>query len=126
VGAYPRGSFHHKPRAQGRHQEATGALFTDLRTYLKGSPCRAFMAPLDVFLDEGDAATVVEQDVLAVCDPGKISNEGIHGSPDFVAEVLSESSTVRDLEIKKDLYERYGVREYWIVHPDTGTVFHYT
>lgn len=63
--------------------------------------------------------------MLVVCDGDKIKNDGIHGAPDFVAEVLSEGTAAKDLGAKKELYERAGVREYWIIHPDTRSVFRY-
>ena len=121
-------AFAMSPSPKVRHQERAGSLFVQLSNFLEGHPCRVFMAPLDVFLDEEDAnraATVVEPDVLAVFDPAKIGEEGIHGAPDFVAEVLSDGTANRDFGVKKELYERNGVREYWIIHPETGTVFQY-
>jgi len=120
------------PAPRVTHQEKAGDLFGELRSFLRGKPCRPFMAPLDVFLEEsglesGSSAggMVVEPDVMAVYDPGKIGDDGIHGAPDFVAEVLSDSTANKDFGVKKELYERTGVREYWIIHPDTGTVFQY-
>ena len=116
------------PAPKVRHQERAFELGRKLADFLEGKPCKVFMAPLDVFLDEEDAdraATIVQPDVLAVCDPAKIGEEGIHGAPDFVAEVLSDGTANKDFGIKKELYERNGVREYWIIQPDTGTVFQY-
>ena len=115
------------PAPRVPHQAQAGELFGELRHYLKGKPCRVFMAPLDVFLEEeGESgSTVVEPDVIAVCESAKIRDDGIHGAPDFAAEVLSESTASKDFGVKKELYERAGVREYWIIHPDTGAVFQY-
>jgi Uma2 family endonuclease len=116
------------PAPRVPHQKKAGDLFGDLRSYLRGKPCQPFMAPLDVFLDEAgreDGGIVVEPDVMVVCDPGKIADDGIHGAPDFVAEVLSDSTANKDFGVKKELYERSGVGEYWIIHPDTGAVFQY-
>jgi Uma2 family endonuclease len=80
-----------------------------------------------VFLSEGaeEGDTVVQPDVLVVCDPAKLVDEGIRGAPDFIAEVLSESTALKDIDVKKDLYERHGVREYWVVRPD-GSIFAWT
>lgn len=113
------------PSPRVRHQEQSFDLGYRLRSFLEGKPCRVFMAPLDVFLEEQSEETVVEPDVLVVCDDARVADEGIHGAPDFVAEVLSDSTAYKDLGVKKDLYERNGVREYWIVQPDTCTVFVY-
>ena len=108
------------------HQELVGQLFTELNKFLKGKPCRPFVAPVDVFLfpeaaDE-EADDVIQPDVMVVCDRGKIHDDGIHGAPDWVAEILSPSTTHKDLGEKRDLYERAGVKEYWLLNPDNGTV----
>jgi Uma2 family endonuclease len=63
--------------------------------------------------------------VLVVCDPAKVREDGIHGSPDFIVEVLSPSTAYKDMGRKKELYEKAGVREYWLVNPETGSVFRY-
>lgn len=114
------------PAPRVPHQEKAFDLGRKLGNFLEGKPCRPFMAPLDVFLyeSEGDGV-VVEPDVMVVCDPAKIRDDGIHGAPDFVAEVLSDSTANKDFGVKKELYERAGVREYWIIHPDTGATFQY-
>ena len=116
------------PAPRVPHQDKAFDLGRQLGNFLEGKPCRLFMAPLDVFLDEAereDGGIVVEPDVMVVCNPGKIADDGIHGAPDFVAEVLSDSTAHKDFGVKKELYERTGVGEYWIIHPDTGAVFQY-
>jgi Uma2 family endonuclease len=116
------------PAPRVHHQNVALDLTARLFQFLEGKSCRPFMAPLDVFLEEDrakDISTIVEPDVLVVCDPSKIQDDGIHGAPDFVAEVLSESTAYKDFSAKKALYERTGVREYWIINPDTGSVFIY-
>ncbi len=120
------------PSSRVRHQYHVGDLFAELRTFLKGKKRAPFIAPLDVYLDnnasgdsEDNGSTVVESDVLVVCDQEKIGEDGIHGASDFVAEVLSDSTANKDFGIKKELYERAGVREYWIIQTDTSTVFQY-
>jgi Uma2 family endonuclease len=110
------------------HQNFAGEIFYALRSFLEGKPCQPFIAPADVYLpddSEDGADTVVQPDVLVVCDERKVQDDGIHGAPDFVAEVLSESTAYKDWNIKKALYERSGVREYWLVSTETGSVFRY-
>ena len=85
-------------------------------------PCRPFIAPVDVRLpktNEEDARidTVVQPDVLVVCDPAKLDRRGVRGAPDLVVEVLSPGSASHDHVRKRQVYERAGVREYWLVHP---------
>ncbi|MGD9938597.1 MAG: Uma2 family endonuclease [Clostridia bacterium] len=116
------------PAPQVSHQEKAYDLGRQLGNFLEGKPCKPYMAPLDVFFEETsdeDSGMVVEPDVMVVCDPDKVADDGIHGAPDFIAEVLSDSTASKDFGIKKELYERFGVREYWIIHPDTSAVFQY-
>lgn len=115
------------PAPSIEHQEIAGDLYFQLRQALQGAPCRVFIAPVDVRLPRGDEAdddidTVVQPDVLLVCDPAKIDRRGVRGAPDWVAEVLSPSTAARDQITKRRIYERAGVREYWLVHPTDRTL----
>lgn len=117
------------PAPRVSHQDRVGTLFRKLGNFLEGKPCKVYIAPLDVYLkNEGsvdDEQTVVQPDILVVCDPSKVEDERVHGAPDFVAEVLSDSTANKDFSVKRDLYERCGVKEYWLIQPDTCTVFQY-
>ncbi|OHD78359.1 MAG: hypothetical protein A3J97_00070 [Spirochaetes bacterium RIFOXYC1_FULL_54_7] len=116
------------PAPRVPHQRLSRSLSSALDVFLEGKDCEPFYAPVDVFLPKSDpesSDTVVQPDVFVVCDPDKIQDDGIHGSPDFVVEVLSDSTTCKDMATKKQLYERSGVREYWIVNPESGSVFPY-
>lgn len=109
------------------HQDIAGEIYHQLRQALEGAPCRVFISPVDVRLPEGDEAdediaTVVQPDVLLVCDAAKIDRRGVRGAPDWVVEVLSPSTAARDQIAKRRLYERAGVREYWLVHPTDRTL----
>ncbi len=109
------------------HQEVAGEVYCQLRNQLDGKPCRPYIAPVDVRLpraDEADAAidTVVQPDVLVVCDPAKIDRRGVRGAPDWLLEVLSPSTAAHDQIAKRRTYERAGVREYWLVHPSDRTL----
>lgn len=86
-----------------------------------------FHAPFDVLLPEADeqVTTVLQPDVLVVSNPSKITRCGIRGGPDFVIEVLSPSSASRDQIRKRRLYERFGVKEYWVVDPEQQLLWVY-
>jgi Uma2 family endonuclease len=119
-------AYNMSPAPRPHHQIISGTLFHDLYDFLEGKPCEPFIAPVDVFLPEASSDnenTVVQPDVFVVCDPEKITDDGIHGAPDFIVEVLSDSTAYKDLTVKKQAYERSGVREYWIINPDTGSIF---
>jgi Uma2 family endonuclease len=105
------------------HQSAVGELYFRLRTFLEGKRCAVFVAPLDILLpssesqDDEEVDTVVQPDVVVFCDPDKLRYGGARGAPDLAIEVLSPWNLRHDLDRKFRLYEKAGVREYWIVDP---------
>ena len=66
--------------------------------------------------------SVVQPDLCIICDPTKIDEKGCNGAPDMIVEILSPSTAQRDLDLKFNLYEENGVKEYWIVQPNDQTV----
>ena len=120
-------AFRMAPTPLIEHQEIAGEVYCQLANQLDGQPCRPYIAPVDVRLprtDEADAAidTVVQPDVLVVCDPGKVDRRGVRGAPDWLLEVLSPSTAAHDQIAKRRTYERAGVRDYWLVHPGDRTL----
>jgi Uma2 family endonuclease len=107
------------------HQAILGAIFTRISNYLEGKPCKVFPAPYDVRLfyedDESDD-TVVQPDIMVICDKNKIGPEGCRGAPDLVIEILSPSNTAIEMERKFTLYRDVGIREYWIVDPVNNSI----
>jgi Uma2 family endonuclease len=104
------------------HQEIVGEIFAQLHAALAGKPCRPYVAPFDVRLPkpgqaDEQADTVVQPDVLVVCDPAKLDRRGVRGAPDLVVEVLSPNTATHDHVLKRRVYEQSGVREFWLVHP---------
>jgi len=106
-----------------KHQAILGELYSQFHVYLRGKSCRVFPAPLDVRLfyeeDESDD-TVVQPDIVVICDKTKIGPEGCRGAPDLVVEILSPSNTAIEMEQKLKLYHEAGVREYWIIDPENN------
>jgi len=126
-------AYNMTPAPSRRHQEISGQLLTLFNNYLKGKTCRVYAAPFDVRLpqlQESDeqTSTVVQPDLVIVCDKSKLDHRGCKGSPDLVVEITSPSTFQKDLKEKFILYERVGVLEYWIVYPEENTlsVFHLT
>jgi len=101
------------------HNEAVKNLTWIFENYLRGKKCRVFGEGMKIKFDEDNK---VMPDIKIVCDPDKIKKQGIEGAPDFLAEVLSPRTRTRDLTEKKDLYEKYGVKEYWIIDTDRKTI----
>lgn len=110
------------------HQLISGEIFRQLGNYLEGKKCRAIPAPFAVRLFEKDGDnpedvdTMVEPDISIVCNASKLDKHGCKGAPDMVVEILSPSTQRHDRLVKLGLYQRAGVREYWIVDPDSSTV----
>jgi len=104
------------------HQEVVLELARQIADALEGSSCRPYIAPFDVRLpreNEADDAidTVVQPDISVICDKAKLDERGCRGAPDWIIEVLSPATASHDQIRKRDLYERVGVREFWLVHP---------
>jgi Uma2 family endonuclease len=106
-----------------RHQAIVVLLCWRIKNWLEGKTCKLYVAPFDVLLPElgededGDVSTVVEPDLVVYCDHSKLTKAGARGAPDLAIEVISPSNTMRSFREKFDLYERMGLREYWIVDP---------
>ena len=113
------------PRPNIRHQGVLGALSYQFHTYLREKPCRVLIAPLDVRLfykeDESDD-TIVQPDIMIICDREKLGEEACHGAPDLVVEILSPSNTAIEMQRKFKLYQETRVREYWIVDPQNNGI----
>ncbi len=110
------------PAPAVRHQTVVMEVASQAHVALKGSPCQVFTAPLDVRLPKADESddridTVVQPDILVVCDAKKIDERGVRGAPDWVVEVLSPFTAGLDHVKKRRLYEQAGVREYWLIQP---------
>ena len=112
------------------HQGVVGGLFAGMYVWAKehGGTCAVFVAPCDVFLpadpDEGedDVDTVVQPDVMVICDRSRITPRGCRGAPDLVVEVLSPWTSHKDQLVKHELYARHGVLEYWVIDPGNRCV----
>lgn len=100
------------------HQTISTELTTILNTYIKGKKgtCKVFHAPFDVKLNE-NPLTIVQPDLMIVCDQDKLDGKRCNGAPDFIIEITSPGNAMDDYIRKSYYYENAGVREYWIVDP---------
>lgn len=113
------------------HQELLVNLLTEIKNFIGKGPCKVFAAPFDVRLpekneNEQSCSNVVQPDISVICDQNKIDDKGCLGAPDWIIEILSPSTSSKDQVTKKWLYERHGVKEYWLVHPieRIATIYH--
>ncbi|MDR0495496.1 MAG: Uma2 family endonuclease [Treponema sp.] len=107
------------------HQALLMELSTDFNIFLRDKPCRVFAAPLDVRLfpqEDNSDDIVLQPDLLVVCDKGKLGKGSVNGVPDLVIEIMSPSNTHRELFLKFQYYLEAGVREYWVIDPETKKV----
>ena len=100
--------------ASASHTYVSDNILSIFKSYLKGKKCVPFGDGLLVHLTDEDKFV---PDVMVVCDRDKIKPNGVHGAPDLVVEVLSPSTAKNDRTHKKEVYERCGVQEYWLVSP---------
>ena len=120
------------PAPNRGHQGIVGEIFRKIADYLDGKPCDVYVSPFDVRLSaEKDAAddeiiNVVQPDVSVYCSEEKLDDAGAVAAPDIAVEVLSPSTSVKDQREKLRLYERFGVKEYWIIDPANKTLSVYS
>lgn len=130
------GVFYQFNAPKVNHQRLVFMIAKQLDECAASRGCEVLISPLSVRLDH-DNRTLVQPDVMAICDNDKIQDGGIVGAPEFIAEVLSSSTRRRDLTIKVGKYEHAGVREYWIIDSeqervlvydfnDEKVIYHYT
>lgn len=116
-------AYNMSPSPSVAHQRISRRLFRTIDNFLENKKCEAFYAPIDVIFSNPDEnkdniKNVVQPDIVVVCDPDKIDKNGCNGSPDFIIEILSPATAYKDETFKLNLYEKYMVKEYWIVNPD--------
>ena len=119
------------PAPARAHQEILGGLFQQIKNHVDGSSCKVYAAPFDVLLptaqetEEDDVTTVVQPDISVICDPNRLTTKGCTGAPDWIVEILSPGTSKKDYSNKMTLYQKHGVREYWIVDPGNRFVHVY-
>ncbi len=114
------GELYVTPAPTSRHQEIVGNVYAMVREFARRGAGKAFVAPVDVLLASGE---VVQPDVLFVSTARlAIVTESVRGAPDLVIEVISSTSQERDRIVKRGLYARGGVSEYWLVEEATRSV----
>ena len=109
------------------HQELLSELHYKIRAYIENNngSCKIYPAPFAVFLNKDDR-NYVEPDISVIGDKNKLDERGCNGAPDWVIEIVSQSTQRIDYGIKLFKYRSSGVREYWIVNPMKQTVQTYS
>jgi len=112
------GKIYMMSRPNMDHTTIAGNIHEIFKTYLKGKTCKVYFEP-DVFFDDENNFV---PDIVVLCDRSKKKFKGIYGAPDLVIEILSPSTDIKDLGEKKDIYGKTGVKEYWIIDPESRKI----
>ncbi|MFS0727250.1 Uma2 family endonuclease [Paenibacillus sp. 1P07SE] len=119
-------AYNMSPAPNALHQFVVGELHFALRAHFQNKSCYVFAAPFDVFFSENHQYDlpdhVLQPDLTVVCSKDQIFKNGCHGAPTMIIEVLSPSTALKDFNEKFNLYQKFGVQEYWIVDPGNETV----
>jgi len=106
------------------HQKVSKNLSRFFINYLFQKKCEVYIAPFDVRfpkpkseISDKQIYDVVQPDICVICDPAKLDDKGCLGAPDFIIEIVSLGNAKHDIKKKYELYEKNGVREYWIITP---------
>ncbi|MFW0716865.1 Uma2 family endonuclease [Pedobacter sp. N23S346] len=123
--------FKMSPAPSRVHQEISREIFHPLVSYLKNQNCKAYSAPFDVrFPKESnadqDVYTVLQPDICVICDKSKLDDRGCIGAPDLIVEILSPGNTKVELLHKYQVYQEFGVKEYWVVSQSDQSILIYT
>jgi Uma2 family endonuclease len=116
------GEHYVTPSPSRKHQAIVWNLTVRIGTYLEANPVgRAFAAPFDVVFSQFD---VVEPDLLFISNARLevLTTKNVQGAPNLVVEIGAPSTRQRDETIKRKLYERFGVEEYWVIDPEIETI----
>lgn len=115
------------PAPNRLHQDISLKLTSEFLKVFPNDGCKLYVAPFDVrFPDEnGNIRTVVQPDLCVICDPNKLDERGCLGAPDLVVEILSPGNSKREMKDKYELYQEYGVSEYWVVRPEERNIHIY-
>ncbi|PWS31383.1 Uma2 family endonuclease [Pedobacter paludis] len=123
--------FKMSPAPSRVHQKISIRITNPIVNFLKGKPCEVYSAPFDVRFPKGskhdqDVFTVLQPDICVICDKSKLDDRGCIGAPDLVVEILSPGNNKKELLNKYQVYEEFGVKEYWIVSQSDQSILIYT
>ena len=121
------GTIYMSPAPTTEHQRIIRKLAFQISSFIENQNLgEVFFAPCDVYFDE--KANAVQPDIIFISSKknGIVQKSGIHGVPDLLIEVLSSGNSEHDTVIKKELYQKFGVQEYWIVNPETKETMGYS
>ncbi len=120
------GVFYDMAAPSQMHQELLGELYSEIKDHIRknNGACKVIPAPFDVKL-ESDRDNIVQPDISVICDREKLDGKRCNGAPDWIIEITSPGNPSYDYVKKLKLYQKSGVKEYWIVNPDDESIMAY-
>ena len=115
--------FKMSPAPNTAHQRVSGNIYGLFWNFLNEKKCSVFNAPFDVTLpminkkNKKQQTTVVQPDIVVVCDETKLDTQGCNGVPDLVVEILSPGNTKKEMKFKFEVYQEAKIPEYWLIDP---------
>jgi Uncharacterized protein conserved in cyanobacteria len=125
---YIDGTIYYQASPSIKHQRISHKLSFELENFFKGKDCEVFTAPIDVILKTEnikDSKKVIP-DLVVICDKSGFNENNYTGVPTLIIEILGPSNQAHDLVTKLNLYQKFGINEYWIVNPKLSSVHIYT
>lgn len=116
-----------QPAPSWQHQSISRELTRQFSNYLLRKSCEVFASPFDLRLADAevkdeDVTNVYQPDLVVICDKSQLKGTGYFGIPDLVIEIISPSTAKNDRLLKFNMYEKFSVKEYWIIEPDMKLV----
>jgi len=125
--------YNMSPAPSRIHQKLITEILFRIRSYIEtnNGSCEVYPSPFDVILKNNDEViedckNIIQPDISVICDKNKLTDKGCTGSPDMIVEVVSPYNPNNDFIRKLNLYDKYKVREYWIVNPIKKNILVYT
>ena len=118
VWEYVDGVIYMSPSPSTKHQRISMRLSVQLGGLLMDTDCEVMAAPYDIVLsDKENEEKVVIPDLSVICDPSGFDEQRYVGIPNLIIEIVSPSNQAHDIVFKLNLYQKYKVKEYWIINP---------
>jgi Uncharacterized protein conserved in cyanobacteria len=121
---YIDGRIYYQASPSQVHQTVALNLATEFNIFFKNKPCKPFIAPFDIILkhEKEEYTRKVIPDISIICDKTGLNSLNYAGVPTLIVEILSPSNESHDLVTKMNLYQKFKVKEYWIVNPKIKTI----
>lgn len=121
------GDLHLMASPRGIHQMILLEIGRQLSNFFEDKKCKPFVAPFDVIFNPSNDRkkwdTVLQPDIFVLCDLDKYEKNYVKGAPNFIIEIASPTNLMHDRFKKYTIYQKYGVKEYWIIEPNDKKIF---